>query len=71
MVSDAPQDLRQCAYSIGQHYPVTADVCRQSADYIERLEQQLAALSKRNEELVNICCMYDVPEEALLNDGGE
>lgn len=39
-MSDAPKDLRQCAYGIGQSYPVTADVCRQAADYIEKLEAE-------------------------------
>ena len=33
-------------------------------------EQQLAELSKRNAKLVNICCLYDVPEAALLQGKG-
>jgi len=31
-MSDAPKHLRQCAYGVGQSYPVTADICRQAAD---------------------------------------
>ena len=33
-------------------------------------EQQLTELSKRNAKLVNICCLYDVPEAALLQGKG-
>ena len=53
-MSDASRDLRQCAYGVGQSYPVTADVCRRAADYIEKLEQQLAELREALEKLARL-----------------
>ena len=54
--------------------------CRQISFMAKRMERfetlqaeqaELAALRKRVDELVGICCTYDVPEEALLQEKGE